>query len=118
MGINRTMVTKHMPAKQNRLDQERRTIRVMIEIYCRCQHASSSLCTDCQQLTDYAMNRIDKCRFKADKPTCAKCPVHCYQSKMREKIRAVMRFSGPRMLVYHPILTLWHYWDEFTMRRK
>ena len=112
--MDRIMTTDKMRGKQNRLDRERRTIRVMIGIYCRCHHASEALCSDCQQLTDYAMNRIDKCRFKVDKPTCAKCPIHCYQRKMREKIRTVMHFSGPRMLVYHPILTLWHFWDEFT----
>lgn len=27
---------------------------------------------------------------------------------MREKIRQVMRFSGPRMLLYHPVLANWH----------
>ena len=27
---------------------------------------------------------------------------------MREKIRAVMRFSGPRMLLYHPVLAVRH----------
>ena len=104
--------------KQNRLDRERKTIRFMIDIYCKSQHAGKPLCPDCQALTDYAMNRIDKCRFKADKPTCAKCPIHCYQSKMREKIRKVMRFSGPRMMIYHPILTIWHYIDEYANSHK
>lgn len=27
---------------------------------------------------------------------------------MREKIRAVMRFSGPRMLLVHPVLAVRH----------
>ena len=34
--------------------------------------------------------------------------VHCYQPQMREQIRQVMRFSGPRMLLYHPVLAVWH----------
>lgn len=107
-----------MSVNQNRIERERRTIRLMIGIYCKGQHAGGSLCAECQTLTDYAMNRIDKCRFKADKPTCAKCPIHCYQSKMREKIRKVMRYAGPRMMIYHPILTLWHYFDEYAGTRK
>lgn len=106
-----------MNHQEKRLDRERKTICLMIQIYCK-HHHQASLCEECQQLTDYAMNRIDKCRFKSDKPTCAKCPVHCYQAKMREKIRQVMRFSGPRMLLWHPILTVWHYVDEFKNRNK
>lgn len=27
---------------------------------------------------------------------------------MREEIRRVMRFSGPRMLFYHPVQAIWH----------
>ena len=34
--------------------------------------------------------------------------VHCYQPQMREQIRQVMRYSGPRMLLYHPVLAIWH----------
>jgi hypothetical protein len=30
---------------------------------------------------------------------------------MRERIRAVMRYAGPRMSYRHPILTLFHFWD-------
>ena len=58
------------------------------------------------------MQRLDHCRFKEDKYTCAKCPVHCYKPAMREKVRQVMRYSGPWMLVLHPVLTLLHYTDE------
>ncbi len=27
---------------------------------------------------------------------------------MKEKIKTVMRFSGPRMLIYHPIMAIRH----------
>jgi hypothetical protein len=30
---------------------------------------------------------------------------------MREQVRAVMRYAGPRMLWRHPILALEHLWD-------
>ena len=36
------------------------------------------------------------------KTFCSNCRVHCYRSEMREEIRKVMRFSGPRMIFYHP----------------
>ena len=34
---------------------------------------------------------------------------------MREKIRMVMRYSGPRMIYKHPIAAIWHMIDR---RRK
>ena len=39
-------------------------------------------------------------------------PVYCYHPKMRQKIKEVMRFAGPRMIWYHPIWTLKHLWRE------
>ena len=34
--------------------------------------------------------------------------VHCYKPAMREQIRAVMRWAGPRMLPVHPVLSVKH----------
>lgn len=56
-----------------------------------------------QRTVDYAINRLDRCRFGPHKPTCRKCPVHCYNKDMRERIRSVMRWAGSRMMVYHPV---------------
>lgn len=101
--------------KQDRLERERHTIQVMIEMYCRRHHhPAATLCTECQQLFDYAMQRIDRCPFQDNKPTCAKCPIHCYKPAMREQIRQVMRYAGPRMMLYHPKLAITHYLDEIT----
>jgi hypothetical protein len=102
---------KEAVRSEKRLRRERHTLRVMIEMHCQQQHHSYQLCDDCQRLLDYAMLRIDKCPFKADKPTCAKCPVHCYKPEMREQIRQVMRFSGPKIIFIHPILATMHIWD-------
>ncbi len=102
--------------KTDRLERERQTVRHMIEIYCRKNHPAErpglQLCPACQQLADYAMQRIERCPFKANKPTCARCTVHCYKPAMREQVRQVMRFSGPRMLLYHPVLAIAHLLDE------
>ncbi len=95
-----------------RIARERKTVEAMIRIYCRGQHGTrSGLCAECGELLAYAHERLEKCRFGADKPTCANCPVHCYKPDMRERIRAVMRYAGPRMSYRHPILTLFHFWD-------
>lgn len=94
-------------------DRERRTIFAMVEIFCQAHHARhGQLCDGCQELYDYAMFRLGKCPFGPDKPVCAKCPIHCYRPEMREKIREVMRFSGPRMLLRHPGMALAHMMDK------
>ena len=86
----------------------------MIRIDCRSHHAPANrICPECRQLLDYASARLERCRFGAEKPTCANCPVHCYQRARRDQIKAVMRYSGPRMLWEHPILSLRHWLDGF-----
>ena len=71
----------------------------------------SSLCPQCQALLDYAHKRLEHCKFGEDKPSCTRCPVHCYKPAMREQIRQVMRYSGPRMLLHNPIMAIRHLWD-------
>jgi hypothetical protein len=111
-----------MTTLSRRIDRERRTILAMIELYCKAQHAPglasqaaspASLCPDCQQLADYALQRIDRCPFQAQKPTCAACPIHCYAPARRTQVKQVMKFAGPRMLLRHPCLAVAHLIDGF-----
>jgi hypothetical protein len=96
----------------NLLARERQTIEAMVAIYCRGRHQrTDGLCAECSQLSDYALQRIVQCPYKEDKPVCARCPIHCYKPAMREEVRKVMRYAGPRMLLHHPLLTLWHTLD-------
>ena len=86
-----------------RLAREWRTLVEMVGCYCRGHHhVNTALCPECRRLLDYAAVRLERCRFGAEKPVCAKCPVHCYQRARREQVRAVMRYAGPRMLWQHP----------------
>lgn len=95
-----------------RMSRERRTVEAMIGVYCRGQHGTNGeLCMECAALRSYARQRLQRCPFQEGKTTCAKCPVHCYKPAMREGIRAVMRYAGPRMLYRHPIMTLQHLID-------
>jgi hypothetical protein len=90
----------------------------MIRLLCRDRHGSrEALCPSCADLAAYARLRLEKCPFKSDKPTCAKCSVHCYRARAdeRERMREVMRHAGPRMMVRHPVLALRHLLDS---RRK
>jgi hypothetical protein len=95
-----------------RLAREKRTIEAMMQIYCRAHHAAgSSVCPECQSLYEYVLCRLDRCLFGVEKPTCARCPIHCYKPARKNQIQAVMRYAGRRMLLRHPILALLHVLD-------
>jgi predicted amidophosphoribosyltransferase len=94
------------------MDRERRTVEVMIDLQCHDRHGTSNgLCPECDALRDYARERLKMCPYQEGKTTCAKCPTHCYKPAMREQIRAVMRYAGPRMPVRHPLMTVQHMLD-------
>ena len=109
-----------------RIEKEKTTVRQMIEIYCHGKkHERKRLlnhvevCEECSALLDYAYQRLDHCKFldkpsvpRAErgekKPTCKKCPIHCYKPDMKEKMRQAMRYAGPRMMWYHPVAAIRH----------
>lgn len=94
---------------ENKREYEKRVVSQMIAIYCKKHHKSNkTLCSECRELDTYAKMRSDKCPFMETKTFCSNCKVHCYKPEMREKIKAVMRFSGPRMIFYHPITAIRH----------
>jgi hypothetical protein len=97
----------------SRILRERQTVEAMIRLYCHDHHgtAAETLCADCQPLAAYASERLAICPFQENKTVCAKCRVHCYKAQMRERIREVMRYAGPRMLRRHPLMALQHLWD-------
>ena len=83
----------------------------MIKLYCHKNHTNRNgkeLCDECQELIEYALERSEKCRFMKSKTFCSNCKIHCYSPEMRDKIQKVMRYSGPRIFIYHPVLCLRH----------
>ncbi len=99
-----------MAPKRGKLEREQKTILAMLMIYCRNHHgvAGKQLCPDCRQLREYADQRLQKCPFGEEKGPCSQCEIHCYKPEMRQRIRDVMRYSGPRMLCKHPVLAMAH----------
>lgn len=82
-----------MDKVEKKRQKEQYVVEEMIRLYCRKKHPKE---------------KSQKCPFMEEKTFCANCKVHCYKPEMREQIRQVMRFSGPRMLLYHPVLAIWH----------
>jgi hypothetical protein len=110
-------VTTVQPKPEHpRITREKKTIKAMVGIYCKDHHETKGgeLCPECTEFLTYAHMRLDKCPFQEKKSTCGKCLIHCYRPDMKEKVRIVMRYAGPRMLVHHPGLALHHVWDGRT----
>ncbi len=96
-----------------RIEREKRTVGMMVKMYCNHNHDKiGSICSDCNELIEFASKRINLCVFQEDKPVCSECQVHCYRRDMREKIKTVMRFAGPRMIFRHPIIGIRHLIDK------
>lgn len=98
-------------------EKEKEMVSLMIKLYCRKKHGTKKeLCAECAELECYAKSRSEHCPFMENKTFCSNCKVHCYKPEMREKIREVMRFSGPRMVFHHPCAAIHHV--ICTMREK
>ncbi|MED5505099.1 MAG: nitrous oxide-stimulated promoter family protein, partial [Pseudomonadota bacterium] len=92
-----------------KLATELKTVKAMVEVYCKDHYGTrGELCSECRELLEYAEVRLDRCPYGEDKPTCNQCPIHCYKPEPKEQMRLVMRYSGPRMLLKHPILAIRH----------
>jgi len=95
---------------QQKRENEKKTVNLMIQLYCKGNHGRKhgELCDGCRALSDYANARTEHCPHMESKTFCSNCRTHCYKPAMREEIRKVMRWSGPRMLFRHPVLAVRH----------
>jgi len=99
---------------KDRLTREQETLQAMVALFCQEHHRpEAGLCDDCLALLAYAGERLSACPFGAQKPTCRRCPIHCYPPARREQVRAVMRYAGPRLPLRHPWLAFLHLLDRF-----
>lgn len=76
------------------------------------------LCPECAELEAYAHARSERCPFMEEKTFCSNCTVHCYRPEMRERIRTVMRYAGPRMIFHHPVMAIRHMIESQRERRR
>ena len=94
-----------------RIKEEQRVVEQMVCLYCKKKEGNNELCPGCQELLQYATARLERCKFGENKPTCKKCPIHCYRPQMKERMREVMRWAGPKGLIGRgPMMGM--YWDN------
>lgn len=103
-----------MSTLHGRLKSEHDTLVCMTRIYCDDHHEQDHdpLCEVCAGLMEYAEQRLARCPYGEKKPTCAKCPIHCYKPLPRGQVREIMRYAGPRMTWRHPWRALVHVFDK------
>ena len=70
---------KKKEMKVSRIAHEKKTVELMIRLYCRKKEKNKTLCTDCEELLRYAHARLDRCPFGEKKGACKECTVHCYK---------------------------------------
>lgn len=104
---------------ESKREKEKHIVAQMIGLYCRKKHGTKGeLCESCAALKEYAWMRSDKCPFMESKTFCSNCKVHCYKQEMREKIREVMKFAGPRMIFVDPVMAIGHVIESKREKRK
>ncbi|MEG0505733.1 MAG: nitrous oxide-stimulated promoter family protein [Raoultibacter sp.] len=106
------------PSIAKRREREKRTISQMVALHCAGNHDANSrteraycgeaVCPECKEIDEYSVLRTERCRKMDIKTSCDECENHCYKPEEREKIRAVMRHAGPRMMTKHPIAAIRH----------
>ncbi|MDA3936075.1 MAG: nitrous oxide-stimulated promoter family protein [Actinomycetota bacterium] len=108
--------------------KDTRLLGDFVAIYCKGNHAQTkrvplqsegvtlgaygrkvpAVCPDCAELLTYAEKRRAFCA-KDPKPFCSNCDTHCYEPEMREYMREVMRYAGPRSMFHgHAIDSIKH----------
>ncbi len=96
-----------------RLDREKETVKKIIQLhYKQIESEAVNDFKEYKNLIDYAFERLDNCPYGDNKPICARCEVHCYKPEMRDKIRTIMKKSGYKMIIHHPVLLLQHILDQ------
>ena len=107
------------PERAQSVGEGKKLIPVMIKKYCRGRHGTKGeLCEECRALTEYALFRLEKCPFKVNKKFCSFCKIHCYKPDMREKIKNVMKWAGPRMIFTHPVFAFRHVFQMIEYKKK
>jgi hypothetical protein len=99
-------------------ENEKKILKQMITLYCKHHHHTKTCCSSCQDLLNYAYQRIENCPNMETKTFCSQCENNCYNPKMRQQIRDIMRWSGPRMIFYHPLTVIHHFFERKQNKRR
>ena len=84
-------------------------VSMMVEKYYSIHEAKPGEKDD---LLAYIEKRLNLCPHGDNKPSCSSCKIHCYDEIHRARIKKVMRYMGPRMIIYAPFQSLKHFLEK------
>ena len=91
------------------LEKDRKTLEAIGRIYCQAHHEgprdAAGLCPSCRGTVDDTLARTTSCPY-GHQANCQDCDIHCQRGEARDRIREIMRYAAPRMLLRHPLMTL------------
>lgn len=92
-----------------KIDKEKDIVKIMVMMYSKGHDKIPyEKNEELKKLYAYCQARLERCPYKEKKSFCSNCKIHCYEKNKRQQIKAVMKYSGPRMLFKHPILLIKH----------
>lgn len=90
------------------VDKDRKTLEAIGFIYCDAHHDGpkddASLCPSCREAVETTLERTQRCPNNHD-GNCQDCDIKCQRGAAQERIKEIMRYSAPRMLLRHPFMT-------------
>ncbi len=91
-------------------EKDRRTLQAIGRIYCQGNHAErgkdvAGMCSECGAAIEQTLARAEACPH-GHEGNCQDCATPCQRGEAQERIKAIMRYAAPRMLVRHPLMTL------------
>ncbi len=90
------------------IEREKKTVELMIRLYCRKKEKIQFFVPTVKSCSAMPTHVSTIVRLERRRVHAKECTVHCYKPVMRERMRQVMRFSGPRMLLYAPWQAIRH----------
>ena len=94
---------------QSKREREKQMVSQMIALYCRRNHHTKGgplpRLRSAERLRPPALRSLP---VHGDENLLFQLPGTLLQAGDAGKIRAVMRFSGPRMILYHPVAAVRH----------
>lgn len=97
-----------------KIEKRKKVLSAMFAIYIK-KHKKEK--EEVNSLKAYAFQRIDKCPNVNDGIYCSSCKIHCFSDDKRKEIKKVMKYSGPRMIFYHPLMALDHMLSGFRAKK-
>ncbi|MGN1361014.1 MAG: nitrous oxide-stimulated promoter family protein [Eggerthellaceae bacterium] len=98
------------PSTEKRIQRDLRTLQAIGSIYCGAHHAgrpkdSTGMCPECSETILLTHDRAANCPYD-HQGNCQDCTLKCNRGDQQQRIKAIMAYAAPRMLVRHPLMTL------------